>query len=158
MGLIAARSSRGLLLIADFIASALLGTGLHLAAVTIPAVEFLISVSVVAVGLLLALPRSLSFRLSLGLFTFAGLLHGYAYGEAIVGAGMPPLLAYLIGFSGVQMALALTVFAFVQKVFSGQVWEKILQLRGFSAVGWLVCGAGLALLFPQVLGFLLASI
>jgi urease accessory protein len=127
-----------------------------LAAVSIPGLEILISASVLAVGLLLALQKSLPVPLSFGLFALAGLLHGYAYGEAIVGAGMPPLLAYLMGFSLVQMALALAVFVGVKRVFSGQSSENTSQQQGVRAMGWLICGTGLALLFPQVIGLFLA--
>ncbi|BFM40941.1 HupE/UreJ family protein [Synechocystis sp. LKSZ1] len=140
-----------------FIVSALLGTGLHLAAFTIPGIEFLISTSVLGIGLLLAFQKSLPLSLSLGLFILAGLLHGYAYGESIVGTGMPPLFAYLLGFSLVQLALALAVWGLVQKAFPGQGAGGELRKKGFSSIGWLVCGAGLALLFPQVIGLLLTK-
>ena len=45
------------------------------------------------------------------LFGLTGLAHGYAYGEAIVGAEIPPLLAYLAGFTLVQFAIALGGYA-----------------------------------------------
>lgn len=39
----------------------------------------------------------------------AGYLHGYAYGESIIGAEETPLIAYLLGFSLMQYALVLSV-------------------------------------------------
>ena len=43
----------------------------------------------------------------LGLFALAGLLHGYALGESIVGAEPAPLAAYLIGLAVIQSGIAL---------------------------------------------------
>jgi urease accessory protein len=40
------------------------------------------------------------------LAALAGLFHGYAYGEAVVGAGMDPIMAYLAGLCLIQMAIA----------------------------------------------------
>jgi urease accessory protein len=36
----------------------------------------------------------------------AGILHGHAYAESIFGAEPAPLVAYLVGFSLIQLAIA----------------------------------------------------
>jgi urease accessory protein len=38
--------------------------------------------------------------------TIAGAVHGYAYGESIVGAERTPLLAYIVGFALIQYGIA----------------------------------------------------
>jgi urease accessory protein len=38
-----------------------------------------------------------------------GVFHGYAYGESIVGAQRGPLMAYLVGFTIIQLATLLFV-------------------------------------------------
>jgi urease accessory protein len=40
------------------------------------------------------------------LFSIAGVFHGYAYGESIVGAETTPLSAYVIGFGVIQYLVA----------------------------------------------------
>ncbi len=89
-----------------FIIATLAGTGLHLMAFDLPAVEFVISLSVAAVGLLLITGRMAPFAVFAGLFAIAGLFHGHAYGEAIFGAETTPVVAYLAGFGITQYAIA----------------------------------------------------
>lgn len=88
-----------------FIVGTIAGTVLHVGATNIPMAETLIALSVVA-GAGLALTRSYpgAFVLSI-IFAVSGILHGYAYGEAIIGAQSGPLLAYLLGLSVIQYAL-----------------------------------------------------
>jgi len=105
-GVAAAFLPRGFAVVAAFAAATLAGVGLHLGAVTVPGAEILVALSVVAVGALIAGGARLSAGAFAALFGFCGLLHGYAYGEAIVGAEAAPLGAYLLGLAAVQLALA----------------------------------------------------
>ena len=88
-----------------FIGATVGGTVLHLGAASIPMSEMLVALSVV-VGGVLALTRRYpgAFALS-AIFAASGVLHGYAYGESIIGAEAAPLVAYLIGFAAIQYAL-----------------------------------------------------
>jgi urease accessory protein len=88
-----------------FIGATIGGTMLHLGAANIPMSETLVALSVV-IGGVLAVSRRYpgAFELS-ALFAASGILHGYAYGESIVGAETAPLLAYLAGFAAIQYAL-----------------------------------------------------
>lgn len=88
-----------------FVIGAIAGTVLHLDATSIPMAETLIALSVVAgAGLALTRNHPGAFALSI-IFAASGILHGYAYGEAIIGAQSGPLLAYLMGLSVIQYAL-----------------------------------------------------
>ena len=94
---------------AAFVGGTLGGTLIHLRAVDLPMAELLVALTVVVGGItvlynLRANPTFNAAGLSL-LLAAAGLFHGYAYGEAIVGAEVTPLLSYLIGLSLVQYAL-----------------------------------------------------
>ena len=60
--------------------------------------------------------RSLPASAGAALFAFAGLFHGAAYGAAVIGAETTPIAAYLIGFSAVQMAIALAAALLVRSV------------------------------------------
>lgn len=88
-----------------FIGATIGGTVLHLGAANIPMSEMFVALSVV-IGGVLALTRRYpgAFALS-AIFAVSGILHGYAYGESIVGAEATPLVAYLVGFAVIQYAL-----------------------------------------------------
>jgi urease accessory protein len=68
-----------------------------------PAIALSIAVAAAVVGThAKASPGALA-----ALFVGAGVVHGYAYGESIVGAETQPLAAYIIGFGAIQYLLAL---------------------------------------------------
>lgn len=98
-----------------FIGGTLFGTLIHLAQLTIPFAEVLVAISVVLVGVSLfyKLEKLPSIIWCSGL-VLAGTLHGYVYGEAIVGAEVTPLAAYLIGFMSIQLFIALIAAFFCQ--------------------------------------------
>ncbi len=95
-----------------FILGTLAGTLLHLRAPDVPYAEALVAASLIGLGVLL-FRRSEFLRgnAATALFAACGIAHGYAYGEAIIGAEATPLLAYLSGFSMVQFAIVLCGYA-----------------------------------------------
>lgn len=107
-GLIAAVVGAGPTLPLAFILAGLAGVALHLTLVDLPFAEILVALSVVAFGLVLLARRRLPGGVATlaALFAAAGVVHGYAYGESIVGAETAPLGAYLIGLTAVQGTLA----------------------------------------------------
>jgi urease accessory protein len=77
----------------------------HVQAAALPMVETVVALSVLLGGLLVAARVELStLLLALGVAGF-GLFHGFAYGEAIIGAESTPLVAYLGSFALTQFAL-----------------------------------------------------
>lgn len=122
-GLVAANTKRGWIIPVGFVIAAMAGTGLHLQAVNLPILEVVIGASVLAMGGLLVLfqthnvvregnnqDHQESFRYSLFIAfgsAIAGIFHGYAYGEAVIGAEMTPVVAYLAGFTLIQLGIAL---------------------------------------------------
>lgn len=88
-----------------FVGATAAGTLYHLGAADLPLTEMVIALSVLLGGLTVLLKGSTS-ALSLAfLFGAAGVFHGYAYGESIIGAEMSPMLSYLLGFSLIQYAV-----------------------------------------------------
>ena len=143
IGLIAAVIRRGFTIPLSFLLAALVGTGLHLSGLNLPAAELVISGSVLVFGILATMGRQLSPPTVVILAAIAGIFHGYAYGEAVVGAEPTPLIAYLIGFSLVQSAIALTAYLISKRTLSQN------QTAGFVSVrsaGFIICGAGAAFL------------
>lgn len=119
-GLVALQLPRSFWVPTAFVIATTVGTGIHWLGWDLPAAEIAIAGSVVAFGLLLALRNLRDDRREFpaystgltALAAIAGIFHGYAYGEAIIGAEMSPLLAYLIGFTLVQLAIAASVWKF----------------------------------------------
>lgn len=106
IGLLAARLRRGVTVPIAYLLAAVVGTGLHLAGLNLPALELVISVSVILFGLLVAVGRELSTPWIVALTSLVGMFHGYAYGEAVIGSEPTPLVAYLVGLTLVQGAIA----------------------------------------------------
>jgi len=148
-GLLATTFNRGLFIPVAFVLASLAGTIIHLLNVNLPMTEFVISLSVLGFGLLLAMKDSLPGRAVIVLAGMAGLFHGYAYGEAVVGAGMPSLLAYLIGFSTIQMVISSGIYLAVKKLVNRDDDVKPLNLR---FVGLVLSGIGVTLLSNLFLG------
>lgn len=120
-GLIAATTQRGAMIPLGFVLATMAGTALHIQEITLPIVEAVIAISVIGMGgLLVMLQREktaigYSLLITLG-SAIAGIFHGYAYGEAIIGAEMTPLIAYLAGFTLIQLAIACGSYFLVQTV------------------------------------------
>ena len=133
-----------------FVIATLLGTGLHVMAIDLPAVELAISLSVLAVGALLMFSISTPIRVFAALFAVAGLFHGHAYGEAIFGAEAAPMLAYLAGFGLTQYAIAVVAGTAIVSV-----WGKaagLAQNVPARLAGAMVAGAGALLVGEKAVG------
>lgn len=145
-GLLAVTKRRGIWIPIAFVVAALGGTALHLQGVTVPAAEFGVAASVLVFGILLALPQSPNLMMMIGLGAIAGILHGYAYGESIVGAPVQPLMAYLLGFTAIQLAIALLA----AKV--GQLAVRLVDQTPSSLryAGFTICGLGAAFMVSRL--------
>lgn len=130
-----------------FLTAALLGTTLHVMELNLPLAELAIAASVLIMGGLLAAKSSINPWAVMGLGAIAGLFHGYAYGEAIIGAGMSSLLAYMVGFTLIQLAIALAAY-WVGQTRLNSLPEQ-LNLR---FAGWAIAGMGFAFLGTRILG------
>jgi urease accessory protein len=146
IGLLAATKQNGFWLPIAFLCTAVVGTSIHLANVNLPAAEALIAISVLLFGIILVLPKQPSLPILVGLGMVAGLFHGYAYGEAIVGAAVAPLVAYLIGFTLIQLLIALGFYFIAKRILHRT------EFLGLRSIGFILCGAGAAFLSTVVLG------
>jgi len=147
-GLMAATVGMGLSIPVSFVLASIAGTGLHLAGINLPAAELFISGSVLLFGVLLALRNQPNALLVVALAAIAGLFHGYAYGEAVIGARMTPIMAYLLGFASIQMAIA-AISCWVGKNFGTKLRDASLALR---FAGFTLAGVGGAFLSGVILG------
>jgi len=136
IGLLAAVMGLGLAMPITFTVAALAGTGLHLMGVDLPWPEAVISASVLLFGIFLALKQQPAMPIVMTLAAIAGLFHGYAYGEAIVGADMGPLFAYLLGFTSIQMIIAIAAYTIAKRLAQhSEVGALNLRFAGFAFAG-----------------------
>jgi urease accessory protein len=148
----------GLLIPIAFVLSTLAGTGLHLLGLDLPVPEVFISASVFVVGLLLAANYSPQLGGAIALVALAGVFHGYAYGESIVGAQMTPLLAYLAGFATIQLAIALAICYWQRAALAFGIDRSALKSLNeplslyLRFAGFTLCGAGAVFLSSAILG------
>jgi urease accessory protein len=128
-----------------FVAATIAGTLLHLGSANIPLSEALVALSVI-VGAVLVLSRRSMHALGLSaLFAASGILHGYAYGESIVGAEATPILAYLVGFGIIQYALIVAGAFALEKVSASSAKAQLLAQRGGGLATLIIGGVFFAL-------------
>ena len=149
IGLFAAIYRQGIFIPFAFVAAAMAGTGLHLMSLDLPVPELVISASVLGMGVMLAMKDSPNWTVILGLAAIAGIFHGYAYGESIVGAEMTPLVAYLAGFTAIQLVIAWIAFALGKVTLQKMTDSPLLYLR---FAGFTISGIGVSFLATSILG------
>jgi urease accessory protein len=137
VGILVALAGRGVVPVLGFTAAMIAGVAIHLVKIDIPASELLVGLSTLAIGGLVILRQPMRAPVAAALFAVAGLFHGYALGESIVGAEPSPLLAYLAGLLIVQTVIALAVYSAVLGLAR---WPA--RATGLSVVGMLVAVAG----------------
>lgn len=149
LGLLAASLRLGFWIPVAFVLSALAGTGAHLQSVNLPAPELFIAASVLIFGGILAMKHYPNLVVMLILAAIAGLFHGYASGEAIVGATMVPVLPYLLGFTIIQLVLAMLVYHMGRTILKQASEQPVQSLR---CAGFTLLGIGIAFLTNQFTG------
>lgn len=145
-GCIASTQARGALLAVGYVIATLVGTAVHVMQLTVPGIEILVALSVIALGAVLLSPRPFAFGMTLATFLVAGVIHGYALGESIAGAEPTPLYAYFIGLALVQSAIALVVMVGARMVMARAASEPALV----RFVGAGIAGIGIAALVQHV--------
>jgi urease accessory protein len=128
-----------------FVGAAMVGCLLHVARFDLPRVETSIAASLVISGVIACAALQSSVALTAAVLGGLGVLHGYAYGESIVGAEPTPLVAYLVGLALVQAAVASVVLRATARGASPP------DARGFRIMR--ILGAGSALVGAFVLAF-----
>ena len=144
VGCLLAAHRAGALLAIAFVVAMMCGVAVHLQAVSVPADEILVAVSVILLGAIVLSQRDLPVGGALALFVLVGLIHGYALGESIYGAERTPLAAYLIGLAGIQSAVALAAMTMARVI--ARKDEVKLRLVGAG-----IAGIGLAVLVQQLI-------
>ena len=151
-GLIAVGIAGGIIIPTAFVLATGIGAGIHLQAIDLPIPEIIIAASVVLFGVLLVIRRtqkkSANYVLVVTfLAALAGIFHGHAYGEGIFGAEPTPLIAYLIGFTVIQLAISLGVYLATIKL------VKLIPIKYITRfVGSIIVAIGCVFLSLAVIG------
>lgn len=119
-------------LIFPFVAVSLIGTFLHASGVTLPLPEMWVGLSLLLVAGLLLRAMKVSTGVAVGFCLFAGLAHGYAFGEAVIGVRTSALVSYLAGLFVVQSAMLWLIAKGVQRVVP-DLRRKMLVAGGASS-------------------------
>jgi urease accessory protein len=108
-GVLAAALPRGdaFRAMAGFLAAGMVGLTLHMAGIGLGVTEALVATSVLLTGLALLVAKRVSAPALLAGFALAGLFHGHAFAEAVIGVEATPIIAYLAGLAVIQGALML---------------------------------------------------
>ncbi len=140
IGLLVIGQRHRLLIPAGFVLMTIVGTIVHLMGLDLFSVEAMVALSVLAAGALLMANRRYRAGGLVALGAVAGLFHGYAYGESIVGAENTPLFAYLAGFSIIQLCVAMAATWIGAKVIDAANTATVTRLS--RAAGAAVCSVG----------------
>ena len=149
IGLLAALSKKlGMVVPAIFVLATALGTAIHLQSINLPVVETVIAASVLLMGIFLAKKETTSLVLLIVVSAIAGIFHGYAYGESIVGAETSALSAYLLGFCLIQLAISTGAYYLAKRTIERGIPNNLtLRFAGFT-----ICGVGFIFLAEAILG------
>ncbi|MDJ0900736.1 MAG: HupE/UreJ family protein [Xenococcus sp. MO_188.B8] len=152
ISLLAAGIVRGIVIPIAFVIATGIGTGIHLQAIDLPIPEIIIAASVVLFGVLLVIRQNRKLALSYtllisGLAALAGIFHGHAYGEGIFGAKPTPLVAYLIGFTVIQLAISLRIYFVASKIYKSMTFKYLTRFAGLA-----IATTGLVFLSSAITG------
>ena len=158
VGIAALFTGRAMTAPAGYIAGMLGGCALVIGGVALPAVEFVIALSLVVAGAILMSGRALSLIPAMGLFAVLGLFHGWAFGGSIAGQeGGAPIavtVGYLIGLAATQWVIA---------ILAGKLVARLMDRIDASALparlaGGMVAGAGAFLVLEAAEGTAFAAL
>ena len=152
-GLLALVISKGILIPIAFVIATGIGAGIHLQSIDLPIPEIVIAASVVIFGILLVICKNpkqtsnYSTVIIAGLAALAGIFHGHAYGEGIFGAEPTPLVAYLIGFTVIQLVISLGMYLIASKVTKSISPKYITRFAGLA-----IAATGIVFLSSAIIG------
>ena len=138
VGLLAGIAGLGLRLPALFVAAMTAGLAMHIAGIDVPMIELLVALSVVLIGLAVWWRSAgrIGWR-ECAAFAAAGLLHGYALAETVIGAEPTPIAGYIAGLMATQMAIAAIAWQFARTdrtSSGGRIEPRLLRLAGWAIV------------------------
>jgi urease accessory protein len=131
--------SQALRAVTGFLLAGMAGLALHMAGIGLGPVEALVAASVLLAGLALLVAKRLSAPALLAGFALAGLFHGHAFAEAVIGAEATPIIAYLAGLAVIQGGLMLGAMALAREATRARWLRPAMgAAASFAGLGFLV--------------------
>jgi urease accessory protein len=127
---------------AAFLGSMFIGAGLAIARIPLPAIEGVVAFSVLALGLLLAFPKSVPWSLGAACVILFAAFHGYAHASEMVSGGA--FSNYAAGF------LLATALLQVAGVLGGLALGRFFNSEALRLTGGAISLAGIALLVSLI--------
>ena len=151
-GAIALKITGGIIIPLAFVIATSIGASIHLAGINLPIPEIMIAGSVVLFGILLAFKTKKRKNMKHGLkiavlSAIAGIFHGFAYGEGIFGAETTPMVAYLIGFTIIQLAISLGTHILAIKLNKSTPFKYLTRFAGVA-----IASCGIVFLSSAIVG------
>lgn len=141
MGVAAPFVPGGVLVGACFVLASMIGVVVHTMSIGVPLAELLVALTVVAAGATFAFGVATRPAVWIALAAVAGLAHGYAFGESVVGAERGVLGAYMAGLAVVTTAIVTGVSVATRSLL-GPTGAGHPRIR---FAGWAFCAVGAAL-------------
>lgn len=131
-------------LIVPFVVVSLFGTYMHTQGVSLPLQEVWIGLSLIVVAGFLLRVFKAGTAAAVVFCVLAAFVHGYAFGEAVVGARTSAVVSYLVGLALIQSAMLWLVATGIRKAIPS-VQKALLYVGGAAsaALGVLAVGAGM---------------
>lgn len=143
VGLVSGLAGNALLLPLLFIAGTIVGCFAHVLGLDMPFSELAIALTLCAAAVIVAWRLQFGMWALAMLFAASGMVHGYAYGESIIGAEPAPLAAYVLGFGIVQLCIAAAAAAAMRLVAGTSFVSETTAHRAAGAAIALVAAASL---------------
>jgi urease accessory protein len=140
IGLLSSMFVRGAAIAGCFVLAAILGIVIHLFQLNFPGTEIAIAISTVIFSTMLMMPNQPNFVVLALMGISAGLFQGYTVAESIIGAGMMPLVAYIVGMTLTLFAVAMSAREIGGAMGMGEInrtlpWKITIAGFTFCAIG-----------------------
>ncbi|MFN6483155.1 MULTISPECIES: HupE/UreJ family protein [unclassified Nostoc] len=144
IGLLSSVFVRGAAIAGCFVLAAILGIVIHLYQLNLPGTEIAIAISTIVFGTMLMMPNQLNFLVLALLGISTGLFQGYTNAASIVGSGMIPAVAYILGITLTLFAVAISAREIGVGMGMGEI-HRTLPWK-ISLAGFALCAIGIVFL------------
>ncbi|WP_375471360.1 HupE/UreJ family protein [uncultured Nostoc sp.] len=157
IGLLSSVFVRGAAIAGCFIFATVLGIVIHLLQLNLPGTEIAfaesvgaaIAISTIVFGTMLMMPNQLNLIVLALVSISAGLFQGYANAESIVGTGIIPVVAYILGITLTLFAVAMSAREIGVAMGMGEI-NRTLPWK-MSIAGFALCAIGIVFLSNSII-------
>ncbi|MEH2385151.1 MAG: HupE/UreJ family protein [Nostoc sp.] len=149
IGLLSSAFVRGAAIAGGFVFAAVFGIIIHLFQLNFPGTEIAIAISTIVFGTMLMIPNQPNFIILALMGVSAGLFQGYADAESIIGAGIIPIIAYILGITLTLFVVAMSAREIGTAMGMGEI-NRILPWK-ISIAGFAFCAIGIVFLSNSII-------